>query len=286
MSQTTKPRAQFCAEPGLFSVPAVIGALILFHLLSFIAMFQGSVILGADADHVAAAFILILAALCCLGGAVLLIVAFCGRWPNRLIPAAAVVFAVAAVLCGTATVISGNHVLGLLCVSLGLITPWWCFGSKYKVSFVVMFGVVSAPLLWQRWDVVDTSEWLCQPVPISVESKIHAAMKDTDDKVVALRATSTANVPGRWIIAGDVQDRGSFQGNPNVGFWLLIEKERPPDGQISESDTIYAINALADESTDFVLASVYKAEALSDRDAFGPAQDCLMRALSDKGDGT
>lgn len=285
MSKTFKPRAQLPADPGCLSAPVVLGALLLSIVLFYWAAFEGATVYGADAEDVAASGRLFYAAWCCLVGAVLLAVAFWGKDSDQLIPVAAVAFAGAAVFCATATAATDNVVLGLLCVLLGLLTPWWLLGARYRISMLVMFGVVSAALLGQRWDVMYVSALSCRPVPIEVETRISAAMKQPGDFVVDMQATRMSNVPGRWILGGGIQPYGEYQGTPDIGLWLLIENDDSPDDHLLASDAMYSVNYEAIKRTNFPRSGLSRVEVQSDRDLIQPVQDCVKQALNDKGGG-
>jgi hypothetical protein len=112
------------------------------------AAFEGAPVYGAGAEDVAAASWLFYALFCCLVAVGLIVAALFRFWPHRLLPAAAVAFSLAATLCAAAaSAAEGAYVLGLVCVLLALLTPWWRLGAGPAVVVVVVLGAVSVPLL-------------------------------------------------------------------------------------------------------------------------------------------
>jgi hypothetical protein len=118
-------------------------------------VFEGAPVYGAGAEDVAAASWLFYALFCCLVAVGLIVAALFRFWPHRLLPAAAVAFSLAATLCAAAaSAAEGAYVLGLVCVLLALLTPWWrlgagpaVVGAGPAVVVVVVLGAVSVPLL-------------------------------------------------------------------------------------------------------------------------------------------
>jgi hypothetical protein len=165
-------------------------------------------------------------------------------------------------------------------VLLALLTPWWRLGAGPAVVVIVVLGAVSVPLLRLWWEAADTSEWVCRPVPAAVAARIEGAMTHPGERLRGARAARHVGVPGRWVVAADVQGVERYRGDRDIAVWLIVEDDDPPDGRMLPSDAIFAVNYVADLGTNFPYAGRTGVERQSDRDAVRPAVDCATTAVA------